>query len=199
MQPKDCEARSPLRGRTGPIQLLQPPGPERAPGTRRPGLGRPPPAPRRQEYTCLVNPEGFRLHGLACSPNQGRAHRMRRATPVIDAPQRHGLDSGKTTATCTTNNKSPADGRALDVTHVATQVRPMSRLKEHGGPKGIRTPDLLDANEARYQLRHRPVNTSTLSRRKRALRHADQPAARRESNSLTWSSISASSTKPMRA
>ena len=27
-----------------------------------------------------------------------------------------------------------------------------------GGPKGIRTPDLLDANEARYQLRHRPVN-----------------------------------------
>ena len=26
------------------------------------------------------------------------------------------------------------------------------------GPKGIRTPDLLDANEARYQLRHRPVN-----------------------------------------
>ena len=29
-----------------------------------------------------------------------------------------------------------------------------------GGPKGIRTPDLLDANEARYQLRHRPVNLS---------------------------------------
>lgn len=25
-----------------------------------------------------------------------------------------------------------------------------------GGPEGIRTPDLLDANEARYQLRHRP-------------------------------------------
>ena len=25
-----------------------------------------------------------------------------------------------------------------------------------GGPKEIRTPDLLDANEARYQLRHRP-------------------------------------------
>ncbi len=27
-----------------------------------------------------------------------------------------------------------------------------------GGPKEIRTPDLLDANEARYQLRHRPMN-----------------------------------------
>lgn len=33
-------------------------------------------------------------------------------------------------------------------------------MREHlsCGPKGIRTPDLLDANEARYQLRHRPVN-----------------------------------------
>jgi CRISPR-associated endonuclease/helicase Cas3 len=26
----------------------------------------------------------------------------------------------------------------------------------HGGAKGIRTPDLLDANESRYQLRHSP-------------------------------------------
>jgi hypothetical protein len=25
-----------------------------------------------------------------------------------------------------------------------------------GGAKGIRTPDLLDANETRYQLRHSP-------------------------------------------
>jgi hypothetical protein len=25
-----------------------------------------------------------------------------------------------------------------------------------GGAKGIRTPDLLDANESRYQLRHSP-------------------------------------------
>jgi hypothetical protein len=26
-----------------------------------------------------------------------------------------------------------------------------------GGAKGIRTPDLLDANETRYQLRHSPL------------------------------------------
>src|SRR3982750_1539751 len=32
-----------------------------------------------------------------------------------------------------------------------------------GGPRGIRTPDLFIANEARYQLRHGPVNPSTLS------------------------------------
>ena len=27
-----------------------------------------------------------------------------------------------------------------------------------GGPEGNRTPDLLIANETRYQLRHRPVD-----------------------------------------
>ncbi len=29
-------------------------------------------------------------------------------------------------------------------------------LLKHCGAKGIRTPDLLDANESRYQLRHSP-------------------------------------------
>src|SRR6478752_436768 len=32
------------------------------------------------------------------------------------------------------------------------------RLSHFGGPEGIRTPDLFIANEARYQLRHRPEN-----------------------------------------
>jgi len=36
--------------------------------------------------------------------------------------------STRTAATGATNNKSPADGRAPEVTHVATHVRPMSRL-----------------------------------------------------------------------
>jgi hypothetical protein len=31
-----------------------------------------------------------------------------------------------------------------------------SDLVKCGGAKGIRTPDLLDANESRYQLRHSP-------------------------------------------
>jgi hypothetical protein len=30
-------------------------------------------------------------------------------------------------------------------------------LRKRGGAKGIRTPDLLDANETRYQLRHSPL------------------------------------------
>jgi hypothetical protein len=30
-------------------------------------------------------------------------------------------------------------------------------LLKRGGAKGIRTPDLLDANETRYQLRHSPL------------------------------------------
>lgn len=45
------------------------------------------------------------------------------------------------------------------------------KMKEHPrgvlfsfcGPEGNRTPDLLDANEARYQLRYRPVNLRYIS------------------------------------
>ena len=40
--------------------------------------------------------------------------------------------------------------RDSDVSYVATH--------HIGGPEGIRTPDLFIANEARYQLRHRPEN-----------------------------------------
>ena len=38
------------------------------------------------------------------------------------------------------------------------QRRPNDELRSEnrGGAKGIRTPDLLDANESRYQLRHSP-------------------------------------------
>jgi hypothetical protein len=38
-------------------------------------------------------------------------------------------------------------------------TKPVQRpeLRKRGGAKGIRTPDLLDANETRYQLRHSPL------------------------------------------
>ena len=35
-------------------------------------------------------------------------------------------------------------------------VKTMSRLRTFGGARGIRTPDLFHAMEARYQLRHSP-------------------------------------------
>ena len=39
----------------------------------------------------------------------------------------------------------------------AVAIKVMSSdLRKRGGAKGIRTPDLLDANESRYQLRHSP-------------------------------------------
>jgi hypothetical protein len=37
------------------------------------------------------------------------------------------------------------------------QVRPQYGVRTDGGAEGIRTPGLLDANEARYQLRYSPV------------------------------------------
>ena len=42
-----------------------------------------------------------------------------------------------------------------------------------GGPEGIRTPDLLDANEARYQLRHRPVNLEEPITQDHSVPHVD--------------------------
>jgi hypothetical protein len=40
--------------------------------------------------------------------------------------------------------------------HLTKMADQLPDLPFAGGAKGIRTPDLLDANEARYQLRHSP-------------------------------------------
>ncbi len=42
---------------------------------------------------------------------------------------------------------------------------PQVRLSVRGGAEGIRTPDLLIANETRYQLRHSPIASTTVNRR----------------------------------
>ena len=52
---------------------------------------------------------------------------------------------------------------ALASGHRAGEVRTYARKREFdtspsGGAKGIRTPDLFHAMEARYQLRHSPLN-----------------------------------------
>ena len=54
--------------------------------------------------------------------------------------------------------------------HKAPQQRPSiqktdihNRMSACGGARGIRTPDLLIANETRYQLRHSPKDGYTLA------------------------------------
>ena len=47
------------------------------------------------------------------------------------------------------------------------------KLSADGGAKGIRTPDLFHAMEARYQLRHSPVFSSS---RLRPVKHSGTPA-----------------------
>ena len=67
------------------------------------------------------------------------------------------------------------DGEAPRIRGSTRSLVPRDRC---GGPEGIRTPDLLDANEARYQLRHRPGqldNTITPSGRAETIQAA-QPA-----------------------
>ena len=43
--------------------------------------------------------------------------------------------------------------------HSALRVAPGQTIFTVGGAKGTRTPDLLVANETRYQLRHSPAET----------------------------------------
>jgi hypothetical protein len=45
-------------------------------------------------------------------------------------------------------------------------ITPSRRLLSGGGAKGIRTPDLLVANETRYRLRHSPLDRPGRSARR---------------------------------
>ena len=45
--------------------------------------------------------------------------------------------------------------------HTKTDIH--NRMSACGGARGIRTPDLLIANETRYQLRHSPKDEYTLA------------------------------------
>src|SRR6478609_10652415 len=56
--------------------------------------------------------------------------------------------------------KSTADDLRTDFDCLTTDNGP--DLVKLCGAKGIRTPDLLDANESRYQLRHSPLIASRL-------------------------------------
>ena len=49
---------------------------------------------------------------------------------------------------------------APDFDRLTVRIEPTERpglCSDLGGAEGNRTPDLLDANESRYQLRHSPV------------------------------------------
>gem|GEM_PF-7093494 len=56
--------------------------------------------------------------------------------------------------------------------HLQKRKKPPRRTVSSGavstprGAKGIRTPDLLDANEARYQLRHSPLRVIICAQRR---------------------------------
>ena len=64
-------------------------------------------------------------------------------------------------------------------------ITPSRRLLSGGGAKGIRTPDLLVANETRYQLRHSPADRPGRSARRLYHRRAPIPLARKGATHAT--------------
>ena len=107
-----------------------------------------------------------RMHHLGI----GATHRGKRVLAIADDTTVTivHLDTGEVLATHTIDpnrsywrNQQQEPGRWPGSHH---EMSHMSRLRcrtcrdsSHGGAEGTRTPDLFDANEARYQLRHSPM------------------------------------------
>ena len=79
----------------------------------------------------------------------------------------HTEQPGPQDSTCGARDTS---GATSNTTTGATPTRPSmqktdihNRMSACGGARGIRTPDLLIANETRYQLRHSPKDGYTLA------------------------------------
>jgi hypothetical protein len=73
--------------------------------------------------------------------------RRRGSGPRLTAAEREVIAPGYRTASRAADYGAP---------FVTTTSESGSELPKRGGAKGTRTPDLLDANESRYQLRHSP-------------------------------------------
>ncbi len=74
-----------------------------------------------------------------------------------------GFDSPTRTSTCRTDTPSLRERGPTRGSHPphTNNNAPTKGGVSRGGPNGIRTRDLLIANETRYQLRHRPVSIPT--------------------------------------
>ena len=107
-----------------------------------------PPRHRRPPPRQTMHPHRRRPHHHRRPPRHRRNHRHQH-----HRPRQNLLAKPRT--------------RARPMARLSFLMSSMSRLRcllcrdsSHGGPEGIRTPDLFIANEARYQLRHRPKNLS---------------------------------------
>ena len=84
--------------------------------------------------------------GMAHSPGAGMAH-----SPVL-GPAHAGSGTNRTVGGLGGSAPQHDDGRPGEV------AKQLSRVGQRScGAAGNRTPDLLDANEARYQLRYSPL------------------------------------------
>ena len=103
-------------------------------------------------------------------PDNEATHRAKLAALTASgraAAHGHTEQPGPQNSTCSARDTS---GATSNTTTGATPTRPgmqktdpRYRMSACGGARGIRTPDLLIANETRYQLRHSPKDGYTLA------------------------------------
>ena len=113
------------------------------------------------------------LHGLQHGTGVRRLHMTGRRLPrgsryVQDWPRCRWAAAGPHKAS--QRSSRDTSGVTSNTTTGATPTRPSmqktdihNRMSACGGARGIRTPDLLIANETRYQLRHSPKDGYTLA------------------------------------
>ena len=110
---------------------------------------------------------GERWRGLAGFETTRRAKLAALTASGRAAAHGHTEQPGPQDSTCGARDTS---GATSNTTTGATPTRPSmqktdihNRMSACGGARGIRTPDLLIANETRYQLRHSPKDGYTLA------------------------------------
>ena len=103
-----------------------------------------------------------------------RAERSSRRRRLAGGPPPTGTHSGPAPQPAQQAPRTPA--APINTTTGTARTRPgiqktdiRDRMSACGGARGIRTPDLLSANETRYQLRHSPKDSHSLAPRLSAL------------------------------
>ena len=128
-------------------------------------------APEGPEGTGGLRDRPLRAFRLACGDLAGGRARRRPEHPWglkqhnAGRPPPTGTPSSPATRPGPTAPGTPAapQQRTTPTTPRHTKTRHPDRMSACGGARGIRTPDLLIANETRYQLRHSPKDSNSLA------------------------------------
>ena len=111
----------------------------------------------------VAGADGARESGRHRRAPKRRVERSSRRGRRAGGPPPTGTHSGRAPQSITTECPEHQRRQSTATTPEHAKNRHPDRMSVCGGARGIRTPDLLIANETRYQLRHSPKDGYTLA------------------------------------